>query len=119
VVALKGSDRLENILNHRLYRPISTKEIEELYDHIAPESPDFNFVTASQVEDGTQPKEKLILTATCHTVVARVLQVPELSGEVERAVWQVKNQLKQEDAVASKKLEGGPVTVNEEKKTKQ
>lgn len=119
--ALKGSDHLENILNHRLYRPISTKEVEELYDHIAPNSPDFNFVTASQIGDSTLPKEKLILTAKSHTVVARVLQVPELSGEIERAVWQVENQMKQEEATAtvSKKLESGTANVDEERKTKQ
>jgi hypothetical protein len=54
-------------------------------------------VTAAQAEDKSIPKERLIMTAGSHNRVAKVLQAPELSGEVERAVWQVEHQLKKED----------------------
>lgn len=96
ILALKGSDHLEHILNNRLFQPISTKVIEDLYEEEAPDTPDFTFVTASQVEEGSLPREKLILTAQSHITVSKALEVPELSGEIERAVWQIENQFKKE-----------------------
>lgn len=86
---MKGSDHLEFILEHRLFRPISTKKIEGLYESISPDSPDFNFVTAAQLQEKSIPEERIILPADCHAEVSKVLDVPELSNEVERAVWQV------------------------------
>ncbi len=47
--------------------------------------------------DGTAPKEILILPAGNHNVIAKTLGVPELSSEVERAVWQVGNALRKEE----------------------
>ena len=96
ILALKGSDHLEHILNNRLFQPISTKVIEDLYEEEAPDTPDFTFVTASQVEEGSLPREKLILTAQSDITVSKALEVPELSGEIERAVWQIENQFKKE-----------------------
>lgn len=92
-LALKGSDHLDFILDHRLIKPQSPEHIEDLYQQVAPHSPDFHFVTASQIHDGTAPPDQLILPADSHSLVAETLGVPELSGEIERAVWQVERQL--------------------------
>lgn len=70
--------------------------MEGLYEQVSPDAPDFTFVTPSQVLDGTAPPEQIILPAECHDLVAKVTGVPELSGEVERAVWQIQNQFKLE-----------------------
>lgn len=70
--------------------------MEKLFEDIAPDSPDFHFVTRSQILDGTAPEEQLILTRNTHHKIANVLQVPELGGEVERAVWQVTRQMREQ-----------------------
>ncbi|RVX75751.1 hypothetical protein B0A52_00107 [Exophiala mesophila] len=106
--ALKGSDHLDFILDHRLIKPQSPDHIEELYQQVAPHSPDFHFVTASQIEDGTAPPDQLILTADSHDLVAKTLGVPELSGEIERAVWQVERQLAAERKAAQVSKDGSP-----------
>ncbi|OCT53386.1 hypothetical protein CLCR_10535 [Cladophialophora carrionii] len=85
-----------------LYRPVSPPEIEDLYEQVAPDAPDFTFVTSSQVLDGTAPPEQIILPAECHNLVAKVTGVPELSGEVERAVWQIQRQFKREQSQQEK-----------------
>jgi hypothetical protein len=100
--ALKGADHLDFIVQNRLYRPRSTPTIEDLYDEVAPESPDFNFVTAAQVEEKTAPEEKIILTAESHVKISKRLQVPELSGEIERAVWQVEQAKKRDEQESAK-----------------
>lgn len=83
---------MDFILDHRLYKLKSPDEIEDLYQQVAPHSPDFHFVTRSQIENGTAPPDQLILPADSHNLVAKTLGVPELSGEVERAVWQIERQ---------------------------
>jgi len=87
---------LDFILDHRLYRPISPPEVEELYEQVAPDGPDFNYVTPSQVMDGSAPPEKMILPADSHDLVAKTTGVVELSGEVERAVWQIQRHFERE-----------------------
>ncbi|KAK5196498.1 hypothetical protein LTR99_005286 [Exophiala xenobiotica] len=94
--ALKGSDHLDFILDHRLYRPISPPEVEDLYEQVAPDAPDFKFITRAEVLDDSVPPEQIILPADSHDLVAKVTGVPELSGEVERAVWQVQRQFERE-----------------------
>jgi hypothetical protein len=105
--ALKGSDHLDFILDNRLYRPVSPPEIEDMYEEIAPNAPDFTFVTQSQVLDKTAPPEEIILPAECHDRVATVTQVPELSGEVERAVWQIQRQFKKEQSQQDREKQRG------------
>ncbi len=100
--ALKGSDHLDFILDNRLYRPISPPEIEDMYEQVAPDGPDFTFVTPSQVSDSSAPSEQIILPAECHNLVAKVTKVPELSGEVERAVWQIQRQFEREQSQQEK-----------------
>lgn len=111
MAALKGSDHLDFILDNRLFRLRSTPEVEKLFEDLAPDSPDFHFVTRSQIVDGTAPPEKLILTKNTHNKVARVLKVPELGNEVERAIWQVTRQLREQQ-------EKNPQPKDSEKKEK-
>jgi hypothetical protein len=96
---LKGSDHLDFILDNRLFRPTSTPELEAVYCKTAPDLLNsFTYVTRSQVLDGTDPEEKLLLTASSHTMIADAVGVPELGTELERAVHQVKQSLKREEA---------------------
>jgi hypothetical protein len=87
---------------------VSPRQIEDLYEKIAPEAPDFHFVTASQLVDGSAPPEKIILKANSHVQMAKVLGVPELSGEIERAVWQINREKKEEDEASEKKGDAQP-----------
>ncbi|RMZ85215.1 hypothetical protein DV738_g402, partial [Chaetothyriales sp. CBS 135597] len=99
--ALRGSDHLEHLLTHRLYRPVSTDAVEDLYERIAPDAPDFNFVPTTHANDPSLPKEKLILAEDSHDEVSKVLEVPELATEIDRAVWQVSTQLKKQEEEAA------------------
>ena len=94
---MKGSDYLEFICDNRLYRPVSTEQLEDLYEQVAPDAPDYHYVTRSQVLDGSAPKETLVLPAGNHNIIAKTLGVPELSSEVERAVWQIGKALRKEE----------------------
>ncbi|KAG9787996.1 hypothetical protein ABEF93_003992 [Exophiala dermatitidis] len=96
--ALKGSDHLDFILDNRLYKLTSSPEIEELYEQVAPDAPDFTFVTRLQVLDGSAPPEQILLPSGSHSLVAKVTGVPELSNEVERALWQIHREFEREKA---------------------
>lgn len=95
---MKGSDHLEFILDNRLYRPLSSQKLEDLYEDVAPDAPDYKFVTKTQIDHGSVAKETLILPSGHHNSIAKAVSVPELSSEVERAVWQVENALRKEQA---------------------
>lgn len=104
--ALKGSDHLDFILDHRLFRPISTSAVENLYKRFSPgQLLPFEFLTRSQIEDGAAAQEKLIMPAGAHNEVARVLGVPELSGEIERAVWQVEQTFHKQQEQSKQQLD--------------
>ena len=95
-IALKGSDHLDFILDNRLYRPVSPPKMEDLYEQVAPDAPDFHFITRSQVLDGSAPPEQIILPANSHNLVAETTGVSELGAELERALWQVQQQFKRD-----------------------
>ncbi|KIX05735.1 uncharacterized protein Z518_03707 [Rhinocladiella mackenziei CBS 650.93] len=116
--ALKGSDHLDFILDNRLFRPVSPPEIEDLYEQAAPDAPDFTFVTRGQILDGSAPPEQIILPANSHNLVAKATGVPELSGEVERALWQIERQFKREklQQAESQPKEDAPKSEEGEKK---
>ena len=84
-------------MDNRLYQPVSTEQLEDLYEQVAPDAPDYHYVTRSQVLDNSAPKETLVLPAGNHNVIAKTLGVPELSSEVERAVWQIGRALRKEE----------------------
>lgn len=118
-IALKGSDHLDFILDNRLYRPVSPPHIEELYEQVAPDAPDFTFVTQGQVLDGSAPPERIILPADSHNLVAKVTGVPELSGEIERAIWQIQRQFQKENSGRSSSQPERDAAQSEKRKRKQ
>ena len=104
--ALKGSDHLDFLLDHRLLRPVSSSEMEQIYQRIAPDLQNsFTFVTRTQVLEGTDPEEQMLLTGSSHKFVSQTLNVPELGGEVERAVHQVEASLAREKVSEKERLE--------------
>lgn len=97
---------------------MSSDTIENLYRRFAPGLEDsFEFVTRSQVDEGTDKKEEIILPAGAHVEVAKKLEVPELSGEVERAIWQVERAFAKEAKAQEQKQigNGSQDTVVDEK----
>jgi hypothetical protein len=97
--ALKGSDHLDFLVDSRLFRPTSSPQIESIYNRTAPNLLNgFTFVTRSQVLEGVDPEESMLLQPGAHKLVANSLEVPELAAEVERAVRQVKESLEQQTA---------------------
>ena len=117
--ALKGSDHLDFILDHRLIRPVSNPALEDLYRKLAPKlEHSYTFVTASEVLEGTDPEERMILPAESHSVVAKTLEVPELSGELERAVGQVQKAIEKEK-LEKEKLAKEKVNEKMKEKTEQ
>ena len=95
---MKGSDHLDFVLDHRLFRPIPDQTLEKLYEQFSTKPlHNFEFLTASQVEAGEAQKEQQLLPAGSHVEISKQLEVPELSGEIERAVWQVERAFKKEE----------------------
>jgi len=104
--ALKGSDHLDFLLDHRLLRPVSSAELEQIYLITAPKlQHSFTYVTRSQVMEGADPEEQMLLTRSSHKLVAKTLNIPELGVEVERAVHQVEAALAQKKALEEERLE--------------
>ena len=76
---------------------MSTTQIESIYNQTAPNLLNsFTFVTRSQVLEGTDPDESMLLQPGAHKLVALNLEVPQLAAEVERAIRQVKESLDRE-----------------------
>jgi len=85
-------------LDHRLFKTVSTPAVEAIYEQHAPYlQQSFEFVTRAQIEEGTAQKEQPLIPAGAHNTIATDLQAPELSGEIERAVWQIERAMKEEE----------------------
>lgn len=105
--ALNGSKHLEFLLDNGLIKPRSIPDLELLYtkhsasgggriqsDTGKDEKPSPE--TASQDE----PSDcKTLLDESDGKILAKILEVPELAAEVERAVVQVKRMLKERKSV--------------------
>jgi len=73
--------------------------METIYLKSAPKLQNsFVFVTRSQVLEGDDPEEHMLLNESSHKDVAQELGVPELGAEIDRAVWQVKTSLDRQKA---------------------
>jgi hypothetical protein len=74
--------------------------MEQIYLRTAPNLQNsFTYVTRSQVIEGSDPQEQMLLTGSSHKLVAKILNVPELAGEVERAVRQAEASLARQKAL--------------------
>ena len=80
--------------------------MEQIYLKTAPNLQNsFTYVTRSQVMEGIDPEEQMLLTSSSHKLVAQTLNVPELAAEVERAAHQVENTLVRQKALEEERLE--------------
>jgi nitrogen-specific signal transduction histidine kinase len=80
--------------------------MEQIYLKTAPKLQNsFTYVTRSQVMEGADPEEQMLLPSSSHKLVAQTLKVPELATEVERAVRQVEATLARERALKQERLE--------------
>ena len=113
--ALKGSDHLDFLVDSRLLRPTSTSQMENIYKTPPNMSKNFAFVTRSQVLEGLDPEECMLLQPGAHKLVATSLEVPELAAEVERAIRQVKESLERQTE-QERQQDRQPVDAREEGK---
>lgn len=117
-IALKGAEHLDFLLDHRLFRPVSNRTIKDLYAKLAPGMEDsFDFITKAQLDEGGLKKEQLLLTADAHVEVSKTLEVPELSGEVERAIWQVEQAAAEAEKKQAEKEQQGKRQLLEQRLT--
>jgi hypothetical protein len=80
--------------------------MEQIYLKTAPKLQNsFTYVTRSQVMEGADPEEQMLLPGSSHKLVAQTLKVPELATEVERAIRQIKATLAREMALEQERLE--------------
>jgi hypothetical protein len=70
--------------------------MENIYKTAPNMSKNFTFVTRSQILEGIDPEESMLLQPGAHKLVAKNLEVPELAAEVERAIRQVNESLERE-----------------------
>jgi hypothetical protein len=92
--------------------------MEDIYETPPNESHNFTFVTRSQILEGIDPEEKMLLHRGAHKLVAKSLEVPELAAEVERAIRQVEESYRQ---TAEQKAKGrqeivAPIEEKEQKR---
>jgi len=93
--------------------------MEQIYLRAAPNLQNsFTYATRSQVWEGTDPEEQMLLTSSSHKLVAEILNVPELDAEVARAVHQVETGLARRKALEKERLEMG-VRRKEEQQRRQ
>jgi hypothetical protein len=80
--------------------------MEQIYLKTAPKLQNsFTYVTRSQVMEGADPEEQMLLPSSSHKLVAQTLKVPELATEVERAIHQVEATLAREMTLEQERLE--------------
>jgi nitrogen-specific signal transduction histidine kinase len=80
--------------------------MEQIYLKTAPKLQNsFTYVTRSQVMEGADPEEQMLLPGSSHKLVAQTLKVPELATEVERAIHQVEAALAREMTLEQERLE--------------
>ena len=80
--------------------------MEQIYLKTAPKLQNsFTYVTRSQVMEGADPEEQMLLPGSSHKLVAQTLKVPELATEVERAIRQVETTLARDMALERERLE--------------
>jgi hypothetical protein len=90
--------------------------MERIYSMTAPKLlHSFTYVTRSQVLEGRDPEELMLLKRGSHKLVANSLEVPELGAEVERAIRQAEESIEREAAEIKRRMET-PVEQKEQKR---
>jgi hypothetical protein len=89
--ALTGSKHLEFLVNKKLITPQPSKILDELY--AGGQNP---FNNSKPTDSPNSGEERMVLHASDHKRFAETLEFPELSIELNRAVWQVEKALRVE-----------------------
>ena len=94
---MSGSKHLEFLLDHKLLKPISLRELENIYsrhDKAVTEKASDNFASEATGSQKKDLGENILLEVSDGKLLAKLLEAHELAPEVERAVNQVKYRLK-------------------------
>lgn len=93
--ALSGSKHLQFLLDKNLLQPVNSGVLDGVYAQSFPvKKPDPN---SKEVGDS------MLLTVPMARSIAETLQVPELTVELERAIWQVSTSLKEAQEAEARK----------------
>ena len=104
--AISGGRHIQWLIKNRLLQETPSEQLDKLYEdggHLIEEA-----------EDG---KEQMLLTQAQVQRVSDTLEIPALTVELERAIWQVENKLKKEEVQAQEAAKSRVEEVkNDEKK---
>ncbi|KAI9672481.1 MAG: hypothetical protein M1817_003247 [Caeruleum heppii] len=109
--ALSGSKHIEFLLDHKLIRGSPSPTLDDIYnsDSVMSGNESTNGKDmsdglmkdvdsqAADPDGGEATAERMLLQESHGKRMAEVLEVPELAVEIERAVWQVRRALKEEE----------------------
>lgn len=87
--AISGGRHIQWLIKNRLLQETPSEQLDKLYDDSVP-----------AIEDSKDGKEQMLLTEDQVQRVSDTLEIPALTVELERAIWQVKNKLKEEETKA-------------------
>jgi len=110
--ALSGSRHIQFLLEKNLVIPKASTVLDNLYSagdakaipDPKDDKPDMDASTTSDnPSDMGHTREALVLNASGAKSIAEVLELPELEGELERAIWQVTNSLETKEKLQKQK----------------
>lgn len=101
--ALAGSKHIEFLLNENLIAPKPSQILDELYLRSKlPFSDPKGTAHATLSDSNDSDVETMLLHSADGVEIATVLDIPELEMELDRAVWQVENDLKAREEMEEK-----------------
>lgn len=106
--AISGGRHIQWLIKNRLLQETPSEQLDKLYEdggHLIEEA-----------EDG---KEQMLLTQAQVQRVSDTLEIPALTVELERAIWQVENKLKKEEVQAQEAAKSRVEEVKNDEKRDQ
>lgn len=106
--AISGGRHIQWLIKNRLLQETPSEQLDKLYEdggHLIEEA-----------EDG---KEQMLLTQAQVQRVSDTLEIPALTVELERAIWQVENKLKKEEVQAQEAAKSRVEEVKDDEKKDQ
>lgn len=85
--AISGGKHIQWLIKNRLLQETPSEQLDKLYDDGGP-----------SIENTKEDKEQMLLTEDQVQRFSDTLEIPALTVELERAIWQVKNKLKEEES---------------------
>lgn len=83
--ALAGGKHIQHLISNTLLSLAPSQTLSSIYQSLPENS-----------RDPAQEKERLLLSQDKGRQLAKTLEIPELEVELERAIWQVENAIKEE-----------------------